>query len=115
MLLHNLSESPEVPPALFLALALCMLYECTIGSYLQDGYILLREPYIKLTLETMQVEPQAILTSRATAFKFTYKARSDVEDLPLPHTHTFTRTHTVTHTHTHTCMYTHMHTHKHLC
>ena len=51
----------------------------------------------------IQVEPQVILTSAIASFKFTYKAMSDVEDLPLPHMHTHTHT-------THTCTYTHTHT-----
>ena len=56
-----------------------------------------------------------ILTSTTVPFKFTYKARSDVEDLPLPPTHAFTHTQSPTHTHTHTHMHTHTvsHTHTH--
>ena len=74
----------------------CMLYKCTIWSYLQDGYILLKEAYIANARNN--ASGTWILTSCATAVKFTYKARSVVEDLPLPHT--------CRHTHTHTCTYT---------
>ena len=69
------------------------------------GYILLREAYIA-NAKTIQVEPQVILTSTTVSFKFTYKAGSDVEELPLPHAHTYAHTHA----RTYTCTYTHMHT-----
>ena len=52
-------------------------------------YRMLREAYIANTRK-IQVKPQVILTSCATAsFKFTYKAMSDVEGLPS-HTHMHT-------------------------
>ena len=56
------------------------------------SYILLREAYIANIRND---------TSKIASFKFTYKAISDVEDLPLPHMHT------------HTCMYTHTTMHVH--
>ena len=73
-----------------------MLYKCTIWSYLQDGYILLKEAYIANARNN--ASGTWILTSCATAVKFTYKARSVVEDLPLPHTCRHTHTHTHAHT-----------------
>ena len=72
------------------------------------SYILLREAYIANTRnDTSGTSGDSDKPSYAIAsFKFTYKALSDVEDLP---SHTCTYTHSTCMYTRHTCAYTHTH------
>ena len=84
-------------------ISLASFYKCTIWSYLQVSYILLREAYIANTRnDTSGTSGDS--DKLCNSFKFTYKAMSDVE---FPPTHAPTHT---AHAHTrHTCAYTHTH------